>query len=88
MYREISSKQSKIRAKRIEEGLSNQTFMTNLFPKQSKDDYHSNKECFKNIVVESCVSRKLGVWHSGFNPILHPDHYILGTILVVDLKHH
>ena len=74
--------------KRTEEGLSNQTFMTDLFPKQLKDDHHSTKEFHKNIVVDSRVSRKLGVWHPGFNPILHPDYCILRTVLVADSKHH
>ena len=30
----------------------------------------------------------MGVWHPGFNPILHPNHRILGTVLVADSKHH
>ena len=28
------------------------------------------------------------MWHPGYNPILHPDHRILGTVLVADSKHH
>ena len=82
-----ASSKSPSHKKRME-GLFNQTFMINLFPKQSEDDRQSTKERRKNIVAQSRVSRKLGAWYPGFNPILYPDHRILGTALVADSKHH
>ena len=64
--------------------------MTDLFPKKQSDtpDYLSTKVSCRNIVVNSSVSRKLSVWHPGLNPILHPDHSILGTVLAAESKHH
>ena len=41
----------------------------------------------RNITVSSRVSRKLGPWHPGFNPVTLANYRILGTVLAAESKH-
>ena len=87
-----SNKSSSPTKKRIKDSSNpvspGQTFLTNLYPKQSRGNDCKPKDRRMNILVESRVSRKLTAWHPGFDPSLHLDHRILGTVLVPDSKHY
>ena len=87
-----SNKSSSPMKKRIKDSSnpvsSGQTFLTDLYPKQSRGSDCKPKDHWKNILVESRVSWKMAAWHPGFDASLHLDHCILGTVLVADSKHY
>ena len=53
-----------------------------MFPKKGLLDRR------RNILVDSRVSRKLGLWHPGFNQVLLNNHRILGTVIAPQEKHY
>ena len=84
-----SSSPTKKRIKDLRNPVSpGQTFLTDLYPKQSRGSDCKPKDCCKNILVESRVSQNLAAWYPGFDPSLHLDHRILGTVLVAESKNY
>ena len=53
-----------------------------LFPKKGILDHH------RNILVDSRVFRKLGLWHPGFHQVLLNNHRILGNVIAPRTKHY
>ena len=53
-----------------------------MFPKKGMLDRR------RNILVDSRVSRKLGLWHPGFHQVLLNSHRILGTVIASQAKHY
>ena len=66
--------------------LKNQSFLKDLFPPVNQEGQGVSHVC-KNIAASSRVSKKLGLWHPGYNPILHTNHRVFGTVLKAESKH-